>query len=511
MKKIIVLGGGTSGWLTASILAAKYHAKTNNDIDISLVESPDIPTIGVGEGTVPTMRQTLQLIGVDESEFIRECDVTFKQSIKFVNWLHNPKEKGEHYYHHLFNTPHKPNFDLTPYWLEAKEKQSYASSVTYQEWACEQLLAPKKITHKNFQAPLEYAYHLDASKFGQFLAKHAVNHLGVNHIQATIEDVVKHTNGDIASLVTKQGDKIDGDFFVDCSGFASTLLGKTLDVKFVDKSQYLLADTAIAAQVPYQDPNKVLPPFTIATAQQAGWVWDIGLTKRKGVGYVFSSNHTNEQTAIDTLAQYIGDSKDISFRKIPMKVGYREKFWQNNCVGIGLSAGFVEPLEATALLIVEATAKLLADKLPLSGQGQEFARNSFNQISTYAWDKVIDFIKLHYYLSRRTDGQFWLDNRLDETTPDSLLEKLAYWKHNIPSQADFFSHFEVFHLENYQYVLYGMDFKMDLSQSAFNYPNRDIAQKEIEKLALHAEQLGSKLTPHRQLLEQIKQYGFSKI
>jgi len=274
----------------------------------------------------------------------------------------------------------------------------------------------------------------------------------------------------------------------------------------------LLVDNAIAMQVPYCDENTEIPPFTIATAHEAGWSWDIGLTKRRGVGYVYSSAHTTHDRAEEILRQYVGDEAvNLSARRIPMEIGYREKFWHKNCVAIGLSAGFVEPLEATALLIVEASAKLLAEKLPTNIEGMAYAEKSFNSISRYAWDKVIDFIKLHYFLSKRRDNDFWLDNTNLNTAPESLLEKLDYWRFNLPTSSDFPSKYEVFQLENYQYVLYGMGFMTDISGVSQRYPHSEIAQREMKNIREHAKRLQQSLYSHREIITKIKQHGISKI
>jgi tryptophan halogenase len=512
IKNIVIVGGGTAGWLTACILAKQLNNAADSNTTITLIESADIPPIGVGEGTVPTMRQTLKMIGVDEGEFIKECDVTFKQSIKFVDWVHAPTNGHHQYYHHLFNYPHSPGFDLTPYWLLNKNTDSYASQVSYQQTICDLQLSPKRITDKEYAGALAYAYHLDAAKFAKFLAKHGCNKLGIQHKLITVEDVFLSADGSIEALGAKDGQVISADFFVDCSGFASQLIGKALKMKFVSKAQHLLVDTAIAMQVPYADENKEIPPYTIATAHEAGWTWDIGLSKRRGVGYVYSSNHTSHERAETVLREYIGDeSTGLSARRIPMEVGYREKFWHKNCVAIGLSAGFVEPLKATALLTVEASAKLLAEKLPTTTSGMAYAEKSFNTISQHAWDKVIDFIKLHYFLSKRRDNKFWIDNVDPATAPDSLLEKLEYWKYNLPTQSDFSSKYEVFQLENYQYVLYGMGFETDLTQISARYPHNNIAQKEAKRMQQTALQAQKSVISHAEMIAKIKQYGISKI
>lgn len=512
VKNITIVGGGTAGWLTACILAKQLNNTQDPATTITLIESADIPPVGVGEGTVPTMRQTLSMIGISEAEFIKECDVTFKQSIKFTDWLYTPTADTHHSYHHLFNYPHSPGIDLTPYWLLNKSNTSFASFISFQEDVCELNLGPKRITDKQFQGSLDYAYHLDAGKFSKFLANHGRKKLGINHVVGTINDVVLANDGTIDTLICTDGMKLSADFFVDCSGFASRLMSQALGVSFIKKGHQLLVDNAIAMQVPYSDENKEIPPYTLSTAHAAGWTWDIGLTKRRGVGYVYSSNHTSHDEAEQLLRKYVGaESEGLSSRRIPMNVGYLDKFWHKNCVAIGLSAGFVEPLEATALLTIEAMAKLLAEKLPTNASGMAYAEKSFNKITRYAWDRVIDFIKMHYFLSKRKDNDFWLDNVNPATAPDSLLEKLEYWRFNLPSHSDFPSKYEVFQLENYQYVLYGMDFSTEIADINRRYPHGTMVDKEVEKLRKRAVQVKQQLHSHRSIIEKINQYGISKI
>ena len=194
-----------------------------------------------------------------------------------------------------------------------------------------------------------------------------------------------------------------------------------------------------------------------------------------------------------------------------MKVGYREKFWHKNCVAIGLSSGFVEPLEATALLLVEATAKLLADKLPAFKDKMSYAERSFNQISQYGWDRVIDFIKLHYLLSNRIDTQFWRDNQDPKTVPESLSEKLEHWKNNLPTESDFFSQYEVFQLENYQYVLYGMEFNTDINSIAQRFNDNKAAMNTVKNIQDQIKIVPKHLESHRTLIDKIKAFGLNKI
>ncbi|MEW6998014.1 tryptophan halogenase family protein [Colwelliaceae bacterium BS250] len=514
IRNIVILGGGTAGWLSANHLAKQLNAKFNDEITITLIESPNIPTIGVGEGTVPLIRNTLKELGISESEFIKECEVTFKQGIKFVDWLNNPIAGKPKHYHHIFDYPLINEFEhLTAYWLKnlAGETTSFVDAVAFQGKLIDLGLGPKDITQPEFQGHCNYAYHLDAAKFAKLLTKHACENLGVKHILAEVKDVELSTTGDIKALHTDTAGIITGDFFVDCSGFESVLLGKALGVNFIDKSDVLFADHALAIQVPYDTPDQNIPSVTISTAKPSGWIWDIGLTKRRGTGYVYSSAHTSHDEAEQVLRDYIGPTAEsLNARKIPMNIGYREKFWHKNCVAIGLSQGFVEPLEATGLLVFDVTAKMLAQQLPSTRSHMDIVAKQFNQRVASSWEKVIDFIKLHYVLSKRDDSQFWLDNRDLSTCSDTLLERLELWKYQLPSAYDFASGFEIFNLENYMYVLYGMEFKTDLSAMANRFSQDEQAKQFFEKINQYGNNVSSKLPEHRQLLEKISRFGLQK-
>ncbi|WND04080.1 tryptophan 7-halogenase [Temperatibacter marinus] len=511
---ILIVGGGTAGWLTAVHLAK--HLKPNQGgPKVTLLESPNIPTVGVGEGTVPAMRDSLKYLGISETDFIRECDATFKQSIKFVDWLRSPAEGG-HSYHHIFDYPMKQDIDLSPYYhLGACGNQSYVDALSVQGMMCDKGYGPKTMTHNEYEGLTSYAYHLDAAKFAAYLTKFGVEKLGISHVKGEMTTVKQAEDGTILSLSTDTVGELCADIFIDCTGFRSLLLGETLDIPFIDKSHILFADYALAAQLPY-GPDDHLPCHTIATAKEAGWIWDIGLMERRGTGYVYSSHHTSHEAAEKVIRDYarvsLGDKADeISTRQIKMKVGYREKLWEKNCIAVGLSQGFVEPLEATGLLMFDATARMLAEQFPATTETIPVVADRFNQRLKLTWDKVIDFIKLHYCTSQRTDSDFWLDNCHANSIPQSLQDKLHYWQHSLPSAYDFSSRLEIFNLENYQYVLNGMEFKTDIEPLKSRYADLAKAQDDFEAIQQYNKQLEPQLIPHRDLIRRIQKYGLQTL
>ncbi|WP_163934122.1 tryptophan halogenase family protein [Paraferrimonas sp. SM1919] len=512
VKNIIIVGGGTAGWLTACHLAKYWQCHLPDSINVTLIESPNIPTIGVGEGTVPAVKESLEYFGISETELFKQCDATFKQSIKFVDWMKS-KPGQPNYYHHVFDYRTHKDIDLTPYWLMgANDDKSFVDSTGFQGKVCDAHLAPKNITNKEYEGVCGYSYHFDAAKFALLLTNHGVNNLGVTHIKDDITDVRLDEEGNIKTLFATSGKSYTADLFVDCSGFQSLLLGQAMNVSFIPKNDILLCDKALAMQIPYEDDQCEIPPYTIATAKEAGWIWDIGLSSRRGIGYVFSSQHQSIEAASNRLKEYAlsvaGESaKAIEPRLIDMNIGYHEKFWVKNCVAIGLSQGFVEPLEATGLMVFDGAAKMLAELLPVNTEQFDEVAAQFNRDMQTQWDNVIDFVKLHYAISDRDDSQFWQDNRKNQTMTKSLANRLSRWSKRLPSEFDFASRHEVFYTVSYQYILHGMEYPIELCAQEYRFTEIETAQHEFHAVALMAQKALTVLPSHRALLNKINQYG----
>jgi flavin-dependent dehydrogenase len=512
-KTVVIVGGGNAGWLTAGRLAAKHKSNTQEGLKVILVESANISPIGVGEGTWPTMRNTLIALGISETDFIRECDATFKQGAKFSQWVDG--QSDDFYYHPLVLPQAFGKADLAAHWLKKQgdeETKSFSENVCFQEAICEKGLAPKTIRTSEFSAVANYAYHLDSGKFTQFLQKHCTEKLGVIQILDDVTGVNSLDNGDIASIITKENGSICGDLFVDCTGFSSLLLGKHYGVSFKDCSDILFIDTALTVQVPYDSENSPIASHTISTGQEAGWIWDIGLQHRRGVGYAYSSKYSSEEQARSVLASYVGDKfESLPVRKIRITSGHREKFWQNNCVAIGLSAGFLEPLEASAIVLVELSAQMISEQLPASRDVMDIVADRFNETFLYRWDKIIDFLKLHYILSKRDDNAFWTDNRDPKTIPQSLQNLMKLWQYRSPADCDFTSNNEVFPAASYQYILYGMGFHSDYSHSPYTFDDSEFANSQFTQNQKLIDKAIAILPSNRELLDKIKAFGFSRI
>jgi len=511
IKTVVIVGGGNAGWLTAGRIAARHNAQSAQGLKVILVESPTVPAIGVGEGTWPTMRSTLIALGIRETDFIRECEVSFKQGAKFAKWLDGSDD--DFYYHPLVLPQGFSQVDMAGYWLNKNQadKKSFSAEVCFQEAICEQGLAPKTIRTAEYSALANYAYHLDSGKFTAFLQRHCTEKLGVKHITDDVIAVQSMENKDIASVTTKENGDIYGDLFVDCTGFSSLLLGKHFNVAFKPCHDVLFIDTALAVQVPYDTDDEAIASHTISTGQEAGWIWDIGLQHRRGVGYVYSSKHSSEEQARAVLANYVGEKfAALAVRKIPIVSGHREKFWQNNCVAVGLSAGFLEPLEASALVLVELSAQMISEQLPATRDVMDIVAKRFNDTFSYRWEKIIDFLKLHYILSNRTEA-FWRDNRKPETIPESLQDLMQLWQYRAPADFDFTSNNEVFPAASYQYVLYGMGFKSDYSHSPYALDDADFADKQFAQNKQMIDKAVAMLPSNRALLNKVKEFGFNHI
>ena len=513
VRHVVILGGGSAGWLTAAVLAAEHDTAVASGLRITLIESPDVATVGVGEGTWPTMRDTLRRTGVRETDFIRACDAAFKQGSKFVHWR---EQVDGDYYHHPFVLP--PGFldtNLVAGWM-ADPDVPFSMLTCFQAHLCEAGKSPKQFSTPEWAAVANYAYHLDAAKLGMFMRTHCVGKLGVRHVSDHVVGVDSHDNGDIAALRTREHGAIEGDLFIDCSGMRALLIGQHYGVEIESQKGVLFNDRAIATRVPYADPQVEIACQTISTAQEAGWIWDIGLQSRRGIGHVYSSTHTSDEDAEAALRRYIvatgGREPDIeTLPKITIRPGFRRGAWHRNCVAIGLSSGFMEPLEASSLVMVELAAGMLADQMPATREAMDIVSRRYNDTFSYRWDRIVDFLKLHYVLSRRDDSDYWRDNRRAETIPERLQDLLAFWRHQPPSRYDLNRVEEVFPSASYQFILYGMGFRPEPRATTRRMDDVARAEGYFRESADIARRMLAALPVHREMLDHVKTRGMPRI
>jgi len=479
-RRILIVGGGSSGWMTAAYLDAVLNAERPGEVEIALLESPDVPRIGVGEATIPSITHILSAIGIDEIEFLKRVEGTYKQAIKYVNWLDG---NGEGYYHAFGRYRSEPIDTTAMDWLASDRSVPFSETISAQPVICEAGLAPKTLEQNDVGPRFTYAFHMNALKFADYLCEIATGR-GVAHHLDHMVDVEMTPDGDIAAVRTRGGLRLEADLFIDATGFGGLLIEKQLGTDWVDCSKWLMCDRALTLQVPYEHsyPGYVRPN-TLATAVSAGWIWEIPLQTRRAWGYVHASRFIDAEAAERELRAFVGKpAEGFEARSVPFKVGHRAQSWVRNCVAVGLSAGFIEPLESTGLYLSDLAAVMLSEHFPRRSDYSSMAYR-FNRIMLNRFYEILDFINLHYCLTRRDDTEFWREVRRPERINDRLQAKLEFWRVKPPTAGDFEDQFfpgqslepltgssaamdsrapidtgGIFTLSSYEAILYGMDF-----------------------------------------------------
>lgn len=421
INSVVIVGGGTAGWMAAAALSKFLGSR----VAITLVESDQIGTVGVGEATIPQIKVLNQTVGIDERELIANTHGSFKLGIEFINW----RQLGHRYLHNFG----KIGLDLNRihfhhYWVRARQSGSDASLWDYcvnTQAAVENRFARLDRLGQTELSGLVYAYHLDASLYGQLLRRHA-EHAGVTRVEGKVVHVRRHgQTGDIAAVTLDGGREMAGDFFVDCSGFRGLLIGGALETDYQDWSHWLRSDTAVAVGSTATGPFR---PYTQSIAHRAGWQWRIPLQHRTGNGHVFSADHMSVDEATAILLDNLEGEPLSDPRVIRFTTGRRAAFWAHNCVALGLASGFLEPLESTSIHLIQSGISRLLPLFP--GAGPNGAnRDEYNRQMSLEFEKIRDFLVLHYHLNERTDSQYWVDMR-QMGIPPSLVRKMALFAEN---------------------------------------------------------------------------------
>ncbi len=419
-KKIVILGGGTAGWMAANLFVKTWGGE---QVSVCLIESPEIGIVGVGEGSTPTLKRFFELLEVDEAEWMPRCNATYKVNIRFEGW--SPDSGLESYSHPfvsqldvLTQKSFTVNCRTRRLGLDVNTVPDdfFLNGVLARE--CKGPQAPA-----NFPLVMEYGYHFDSGLLGEYLAELAVSR-GAEHVQTRIVDIERKPDGDILALLSDSDDRFEADFFVDCTGFASVLMQQTLGVGFESFKSNLYNDSAVVMPTAGADNPH---PETVSYAMSNGWCWKIPLTNRYGNGYVYSSDFITDDAAETELRTFLGmlDS-DQDARHLKMRVGQLERHWQNNCIALGLSQGFIEPLEATALLLVQIAIELFIDRYE-KGEFGPAHRDEYNRKVHERFERVRDYIVAHYKLNTRTDSEYWKANRENMELSGSLRHILDVW------------------------------------------------------------------------------------
>ena len=436
VKRVVIAGGGTAGWTVAAALVKNLGPL----LAITLVESDAIGTVGVGESTIPTARRFHELIGLDEQAFVRATGASFKLGIAFEDWA----RVGDRYFHSFGVTgPSTWMADFQHMWLEAREQGFAGELGDY----CLELQAAKEGKFQGGRgSPLNYAYHLDATAYGQFL-RGIAEPQGVRRVEGKIAEVkVAPDSGFIEALVLESGETVEGDLFIDCTGFRGLLIEGALATGWDDWSHWLPTDSALAVQTEAVGPAR---PYTRAVAHPAGWQWQIPLQHRVGNGLVYCSRFMSDDEAQALLAERVEGPMLTEPRLIRFKAGSRRKEWHKNCVAIGLASGFVEPLESTSIHLIMIAVTRLMQLFPFGGVNEAVAER-YNDVARREIEGIRDFIILHYYLNER-DEPFWQECRsLD--IPASLAGRIALFREgaNAYQAAD-----ELFRTDSWVQVMLG--------------------------------------------------------
>lgn len=490
-RNIVIVGGGTAGWLAACYLQRTLAGNPEAGVRIRLVESREIGTIGVGEATVPTLRGTLAALGIGESALFTACDAGLKNGIRFVGWREGG-DAGNDRYDHPFDgiTPYD-GYSMAAHWMNLKQRGAsvppLADACLAQTALFDVNASPKPMAAPDFQAPVTYAYHLDAIKLAALLKKTAIER-GVEHIVGDVVDVKRNADG-VESLGLADGTRLAGDFFFDCSGFHSLLLGKSLEVPWESYADLLPCDRAVAMPWAYAEANAPMRSYTTATAQAAGWTWEIDLQSRTGAGYVYSSADCSDEEALATLKRQMAGRESLADpRVLKMRVGRHQRSWQGNCMALGLAGGFIEPLESTAIYLIEYALQLFVDHLPAPG-GLERCRARVNQLMAEIYEELRDFVLLHYVLSQRRDSTFWRRITEEVALPASLVSTLQLWEAKLPSPSDMRHRISLFGAHNWLFIMAGLHWLPEhgIGQTAYMPVASSVAaMKHVQQLRQQA-------------------------
>lgn len=502
IQDILIVGGGTAGWMSAVYLNQTFGER----IRITVVESDTVPTVGVGEATFNTIKGFFDYAGLSEREWMPACSATYKLAIKFVDWTAD----GRPFYHPFQRAPDVRGIALPEWWLKLREGHSSFDDSCFNVPAlCDAGKAPFHRDGRLFDGdatyPL-YGYHFDAALLAEYLRSVAVRR-GVNRLAGDVVDVPLTDEGDIASVTLRDGRSLRADLYLDATGFRGLLINGALEEPFQSFAGSLLCDRAVAMRIPSTTSDEIRP-YTTATARGAGWIWDIPLANRVGTGYVYSSAFVEPEQAERELRAHLGPAADEhAAAHLRMRVGRCRRSWVGNCVAVGLSSGFVEPLESTGIFFIQHALVELVNHFP-ERRPDPAVVDSYNAAVAQCIDGVRDFLVLHYAKAGRVDTDFWRTARSDLQVSDELAGRLAIWRTRLPNPSTVDPHYHGFAPYSYWVMLLGLGNAPAAPSPLVGYFPDDDAERMFDRIRRRSEELLASLPSHRAYIDEL--YGTSR-
>jgi 2-polyprenyl-6-methoxyphenol hydroxylase-like FAD-dependent oxidoreductase len=463
IKNVVVAGGGTAGWMTASYL----RKSLGDTVSITVVESAAISTIGVGEATFSTIRHFFSYLGLAEQDWMPACNATYKLGIRFRNW----RGPGHDFYHPFERPAVLDGYSLTEWWLRCRPSDRFDRDCFVMANLCDDMRSPKTLNDDLFESSGDalavgerttlaqqdtqypYAYHFDASLLADYLMKMATGQ-GVTRVVDSIVECRRDERG-IAGLITKEHGVIEGDLYVDCTGFRGLLINQALEEPFISFHEMLPNDRAVALRVPVDIERDGIAPYTTAAAQDAGWMWTIPLFGRNGMGYVYASDYCTPEEAERTLREAAGPAAvDLPANHIRMRIGRSRNSWVGNCVAIGLASGFVEPLESTGIFFIQHGLEQLVKHFPGAAPEPRLVHN-YNQMVARCIDGICEFLSLHYYAAARTDNPYWKATK-ERELPGEMAERVRLWETKLPDSESIYPYYHGFEPYSYMAMILGL-------------------------------------------------------
>lgn len=518
-KRVVIVGGGSAGWMTASYLSVALR-----DVEITLIESGSIRTIGVGEATFSTIKLFFDFLGLRERDWMPHCSGAYKLAIRFVNWT---REK-RHFYHPFERYGMASGYNLGEWWLRLQNGKPFDYACFTTPWLCDAMRSPRfldgtvyddkvrafytdgaELPNKHIlghQVQYPYAYHFNAAELASFLTGWATER-GVARVVDDVVEVLRSEDGSIVGVRTKEHGVVAGDLFVDCTGFRGLLINQTLAEPFVSFIDSLMNDSAVAIQVPRDIAKDGIRPYTTAHAHNAGWSWNIPLYGRDGTGYVYSSQFIDSTEAEREFREFLGPAADGSAANhIKMRIGRCRNSWVKNCVAIGLSSGFVEPLESTGIFFIQHGIEELVNHFPGPRGIDPQMVASYNKVVNDCMDGVREFLTVHYLASDRDDTPYWRATKHIQP-PDALRERMELWKSHLPCSRTIYPAFHGFEAYSWSVMLLGLNYVPREPRPLLDHIDPSPARSAFSSIEAQAHALVQSLPSQYEYLTHMRESG----